>query len=402
MSDLGLIALITAAALIGPALSFLSTGKVPVVVGQLLAGVILGETGFQIVDPHSDSLSLLYTLGFATLMFTVGMHVPLHDGRIRGALRGGTKATALTIVPAIAAGYGAHLVGGGPSLLYAVLILSSSAAVALPVLEESGLEGVGVLTLIAWITLADIVATVAVPLVSDPTRAGGAALGALAVIALVGAVFAIANFLRRFAVIDRIRDEGKARSWAIDLRVAVVILISLSYFAQQVGASVLVAGFGTGLVVGALGGPKRLSTEVLGLGQGFLVPMFFVLLGAKLNLRELNDRDAVALAVALASATVAVHALVGAASRIGPGLGLIATAQMGVPAAAIALGLPAGALDQGQASAIFCAALVSIGACSLGAGLEGARIGSGSGKKRSGKSRSDKRPHKDKGKDHPN
>jgi hypothetical protein len=50
-------------------------------------------------------------------------------------------------------------------------------------------------------------------------------------------------------------------------------------------------------------------------------------------------------------------------------VGLLATAQVGVPAAVIALGLSAHALDQGQASAIFCAALVSTAASSTGAQL---------------------------------
>ena len=67
------------------------------------------------------------------------------------------------------------------------------------------------------------------------------------------------------------------------------MLVGLSLIAQKVGASLLVAGFGAGLVVGALGGPKRLSQEVLGLGQAFLVPLFFVLLGARIDLRPLTS-----------------------------------------------------------------------------------------------------------------
>ena len=325
----------------------------------------LGETGFRVLDPNRPDLALLYTLGFATLMFTVGMHVPLHDVRVRSALRRGVVAVFVAVPLALAAGYGAHAAGGGPALIYAVVLVSSSAAVALPVIEESRLRGEHVLTAIAWITIADVVATVAVPLVIQPARAGHAALGALIVAALVALVFVVAHRARRAPFIHRLRKEGKHREWAIDLRFALVVLVSLSWVAQKVGASVLVAGFGTGLVVGAIGGPKRLSKEVLGLGQGFLVPLFFVLLGAKLNLRALSDT--VGLALVLAGCTVAVHVVVSWVIRAPAAVGLLASAQMGVPAAAIALGLPAGALDQGQASAIFCASLVSIGVCVVGA-----------------------------------
>ena len=371
--DLGLIALIFFAALLGPALSLLTHGAVPAVVGQLLAGVILGKTALRIVDPGKSDLALLYQLGFATLMFAVGMQVPLHDRRLRPALRSGAIAVALAVPLALATGLATHMVGGGPALIYAVVLVSSSAAVALPIIEETGLEGPTILTAMAWITIADVLATLAIPLAIDPSRADHAALGVLVVAALVLLVFAAADRLRRLDAVQRMRKEGKRRGWAIDLRFAVLALVTLAFVAQEVGASILVAGFGTGLVVGAIGGPKRLSREVLGLGQGFLIPLFFVLLGAKLNLRELGSDDAVALALLLAAGTIAVHLLVSVAIRLPRATGLLASAQMGVPAAVIALGLPEHTLNQGQASAIFCAALVTIAACATGSAILGRR-----------------------------
>jgi Kef-type K+ transport system membrane component KefB len=367
--DLGLIALISAAALLGPALSLATRGAVPAVVGQLLAGVILGKTALRIVDPDKSDLALLYDLGFATLMFTVGMHVPLQDRRLRKALGSGAMAVAVAAPLSLAAGLGAHLAGGGPALIYAVVIVSSSAAVALPVIDESGLSGGPILSAIAWITIADILATLAIPLVITPSRAAHAALGVLIVAALVALVFLAARRLRHLPLVKRIRKEGERRLWAIDLRFAVIVLVSLSFVAQEVGASLLVAGFGTGLVVAAIGGPRRLSQEVLGLGQGFLVPLFFVLLGAKLNLRSLGHEGAAILAVLLATGAIATHVLVSVLIRAPRAIGLLASAQMGVPAAVIALGLPAHAINQGQASAIFCAALVSIGACAAGSAI---------------------------------
>jgi Kef-type K+ transport system membrane component KefB len=368
--DLGLIALIFTAALLGPALSLLTRGAVPVVVGQLLAGVVLGKTGFRIVDPGKSDLSLLYSLGFLTLMFGVGMQVPLHDRRVRSALGSGALACAVAVPLALASGLAAHLVGGGPALIYAVVMVSSSAAVALPVIEESGLTGPAVLGAMAWITIADILATIAIPLVIDPAHAANAALGALIVATLVVLVFLVAKRLSELPQVKHIRIEGKRRHWAIDLRLAVIVLVTLAFVAQKVGTSLLVAGFGTGLVVAAIGGPKRLSQEVLGLGGGFLVPLFFVLLGCKLDLRALtSSHGAILLAAVLSGLAIIVHVLAGVAIRAPKAVGLLATAQMGVPAAVIALGLPAHAINQGQASAIFCASLVSIGACAVGAAI---------------------------------
>jgi Kef-type K+ transport system membrane component KefB len=368
--DLGLLALICAAALLGPALSLLSRGALPAVVGQLLAGVLLGQTLFGLVDPARPGLALLYDVGFATLMFTVGMHIPLRDDRLRAALGAGARATLVAIPLALLAGALCHLAGTGPALVYAVVIVSSSAAVALPVIQENRLEGPQIMAAMAWITIADVVATLAIPLALTPSRALHAAGGALIVAACVAALAFAASRVRGSPLVAHIRHESKKRGWAIDLRVALVALVGLSYLALQVGASLLVAGFGVGLVVGWIGGPKRLSHEVLGLGQGFFVPVFFVLLGAHLDLRALgHDGRAVLLALLLAVGTAAVHLVTSRILRTPPAIGLLASAQIGVPAAVIALGLPSGAIDQGQASAIFCAALVSIGMCAAGAAI---------------------------------
>jgi Kef-type K+ transport system membrane component KefB len=368
--DLGLLALIFAAALLGPALTLATRGALPAVVGELVAGVILGRTALKIIDPAKGDFALLYDLGFLTLMFTVGMNVPLHDQRIRGAIGNGAVAAAAVVPLALAGGLVAHLAGGGPALVYAVVIGSSSAAIALPVIDETHLTGSAVLTAMAWITIADIVSTLAIPLAIDPSRTAHSALGALIVAALVALVFLVVHRLRRATWVKSLRREGKRRGWAIDLRLALIVLVSLAYVAEKVGASLLVAGFGIGLVVAGTGGPKRLSNEVLGLGQAFLVPLFFVLLGARLDLRALtSSHRAVVLAVALAVLAIVVHVAVSALIRAPRAVGLLATAQIGVPAAVISLGLAAHAITDAQAAAIFCAALVSIAATATGAAI---------------------------------
>jgi Kef-type K+ transport system membrane component KefB len=81
----------------------------------------------------------------------------------------------------------------------------------------------------------------------------------------------------------------------------------------------MIAGFAAGLVVAVEGGPHRLSDQVSGVANGFLVPVFFVVLGASLNARALVNGS--------------------------------------------------GVLNPGQGAAIIVAALASLAACAVGAGL---------------------------------
>lgn len=364
----GTLALICACGLAGPLLAAGTRGTVPAVVGEILAGVIIGKTGFDVLETADATLSFLSNLGFAMLMFAVGMNVPLRDARLRASLGAGAVAAAATGALAIGAGLLAAHIGSGQAAIYAVILGSSSAAVALPIIQERGLTGGTVLTVIAWTTIADILATIAIPFVLAPSRIAHTAGGTLLVAACVLATFTVAARLRRLDAVKALRKLSKRRRWALDLRLALLILVGLCWIAQEVGASLLIAGFGTGLVVAAIGGPKRLSTEVLGIGQGFFIPLFFVVLGAKLDLSALvTTPSIVRLALALAVLNVLVHVLASRLTRQGSAAGMVACAELGVPAAVIALGLPAHAITPAQAAAIFAASLVSIGVCSVGA-----------------------------------
>jgi Kef-type K+ transport system membrane component KefB len=136
---------------------------------------VLGQTAINVVHPSDAPLTLLYDVGFATLMFTVGMHVPLHDQRLRGAMGKGARAVLVALPLSLGAGLLCHLAGSGPALTYGVVIVSSSAAVALPIIDETGLEGQSILAATAWITIADIGATLAIPLALAPRHAAHAA-----------------------------------------------------------------------------------------------------------------------------------------------------------------------------------------------------------------------------------
>jgi Kef-type K+ transport system membrane component KefB len=365
----GTLALIGLCGFAGPLLGTAWRGAVPVVVGELLAGIFLGKTGINAIDPGNPTLSFMAEIGFAMLMFAVGMNVPLRDPGIRSSL--GKGATSALFVAVIAVGGGlllARIDGGRHAAVYAVLIASGSAAVVLPILQERRLAGPVALAVMAQVTVADIGAMVAVPLVLAPGETGRILAGSAIVAGCVIAALFATRHLRLRADVQALRRLGKRRNWAVDLRLALILLFGLAWLTERSGASLLIAGFGAGLMVAAIGGPKRLSNEVLGIAGGFFIPLFFVVLGARLDLRGLfSDPSLIELAGALAALNVGVHLLAAKLSRQPPAAGLVASAQLGVPSAIVALGLPEHVLSASQGAAIMLAALLSILACSVGA-----------------------------------
>ncbi len=78
--SLGTLAWIGLCGLCGPLLSAGAGGAVPVVVGEISAGVIIGRTAFHAIDTANPTLSFLSDIGFAMLMLSAGMNVPWARG----------------------------------------------------------------------------------------------------------------------------------------------------------------------------------------------------------------------------------------------------------------------------------------------------------------------------------
>ena len=367
----GILALIVLAGLAGPALAVGRPALVSVVVGELTAGVVIGRSGFGWLHPDEPTVAFLGQVGFAMLMFSAGLRVPLRQSGLSLGLRRGALAALIAAGLAIPAGIGAAAVtSGGHPGIYALLLASGSAAILLPVLEERRLlDDERALTLMAQVALADIAAIVALPLVLQPGKAARAALGAFLVALCILALLALARLLRDHGWVQRTRHMSKKRGWALDLRVSLLILFGLVWIAQRSGTGVLVASFGVGLMVSAIGGPKRLFRQEAGIGAGFFIPLFFVVLGSRIDLRALGQHPSlIGLALVLIAANILVH--IGAAWLTGQptASGLAATAQLGVPAAVVTIGLELHVLQSGQGAAILAAALASLGLCSWGAG----------------------------------
>ncbi len=378
----GILLAIVLAGLGGPLLGLSERRFVPVVIGEIAAGVLVGKTGLEIVDPGEPTVAFLGEVGFAMLMLTVGMHLPLRDPRLAASLRGGAVLAAIVGVLAAPAGFAAAAIAGtSHAAVYAVVLASGSAAVLLPALQETKAEGPDVLTVMAQVTIADVVTILSVPIVLQPQRTLHVLIGSVLVAVAVAALYGVGRLLEDHRWVDHVRRMSKRRHWALDLRLSLLVLFLLAWIAQKSGTSVLIAGFGAGVTVALIGGPKRLSTQMRGVADGFFIPLYFVVLGATLDLSGLvSDPAMIALTGALAALNVAIHLTAVAIVRRPLSAGLTATAQLGVPAAVASLGLSEGVLSGPVATAIVAAAVVSLGVCTAGVErlLDGERASSAS------------------------
>jgi Kef-type K+ transport system membrane component KefB len=367
------LALLAAVGLTGPIVAWLSRSRIPVIIGELAAGLVIGRTGFGIVDDANPTFQLFANIGFGLVMFIVGTHVPIRDPELRSAVpRALARAVLVGAVGAVIGVALAAAFGTRHAALYAVLMGSSSAALALPVIDSLKLQGPQVLSVTVQIAIADAAGIVLLPLVIDLPRAPTAALGALAIAGCAAVFFIVLRAIDRKGWRQRAHDYSKQHQFALELRTNLLVLFALSALAIRTHVSIMLAGFAVGLVIASIGEPRRLARQLFGIAEGFFSPLFFVWLGASLEVRELGTHPKlILLGIGLGLGAVLAHC---AGRLLGQPvvLAVLSAAQLGVPVAAATIGTQEHLLVAGEASALMLGALLTI-TCTSIAGAWAAR-----------------------------
>jgi Kef-type K+ transport system membrane component KefB len=366
--NFGTLFLIVIAGLLGPTLSGFKRFAFPVVMGEICAGIVIGVSGFHLIDPADPMLQFLSSIGFAMLMFLVGTRLPLKNPNLRSVLRHSITATAVAFgVAALFAIVLSKLTSVHSIPMLTLLLACSSSAVVMPMVNERRLEGRVVLLTTTWVIVADITTVVALPMAMYPSKLSGILIGCVLVTGMAVACLMALKMFRLSEYGTHIRQLSKERGWALDLRLSIAILFALTWTALKFGASVLVAGFAAGAVVSAISHPRRFQKQLIGLAEGFFVPLFFVSLGARLDFTAMfQSWHFLLLAGSIVVASVVVHSIVAKAVSLPWASGLMASSQQGLPVALVSLALSEGLLKPGEGAAIIAAAMVLLAVASIG------------------------------------
>jgi len=347
--------------------------RIPAVVLEIVAGIVVGPHGLGLIEVDLP-LQIVSLLGLGFLLFLAGLEIDVH--RLRGkVLRLAVLGYVVTLVLGGAAGVGFSAAGWVHSaLLLAVTLSATSLGLVVPVLKDAGkAEGeVGQFT-IAAASVADFAAVLVLSLVFS-TEGGSAGerlvmVGLFALLVVVtGIVVATAGRSQRIgSVLLRLQDTTAE----IRVRAAVVLLVAFVALAEQFGLETILGAFLAGAVVGLVdrdaSSHPRFRIKLEALGYGFLIPVFFVTSGLRLDLRGLVDDPAALARVPLfllallvirgAPALLAMRTLGG---RSTVAAGLLQATSLPFIVTATQIGVVTGLMAPITAAALVCAGLLSV------------------------------------------
>jgi Kef-type K+ transport system membrane component KefB len=277
---------------------------VPIVVYEILAGMILGSSGFNLIEP-SHILTFLAEFGFVFLMFLSGLELDLRLLRpTRPAREGKNKWTqalplgVLIFLGTLVIAFAASALFGPPGttnnpILLGLILSTTSLGVVVPVLKERDLTGTrfGQYILVAA-SIADFATLLLLTIVIAVLRRG-LTLDLLLIPSLLLIFMMVARFsLRasRGSRLQQVLDSLSSATSQIRVRGAFALMVTWVVLAEAFGVEVILGAFLAGAIAGLISGEDPVSRDKLdAIGYGFFIPIFFIMVGVQFNLQAVFE-----------------------------------------------------------------------------------------------------------------
>lgn len=335
----------------------------PAVLGELAAGVVLGGSVIGCVDPQNEVLHLLAELGVVILLFEIGLETDL-----RKLLEIGGSATVVAIVGVtlpFALGYIAcRLLGLGDlaSIVAGATLTATSVGVTARVLSElQRLQDAEGQIILGAAIIDDVIGLVILAVVAGLTA--GQAVTAIVILKTTAIAF---GFLAGTLLIGRYVVPGLARLLAradlpgTPVTFALVLAFGIAWLASAAGSAMIIGAFAAGLLLRDTPQVREIERGVTSLGY-FFVPLFFVAVGAAVDVRLFNPFNPANQQTLLVGSVLIVAAVLGKflagytpfwfkGNKSVIGAGMIPRGEVGLIFAQ--MGLASGVLDRGLFSAV--------------------------------------------------
>lgn len=278
--------------------------KQPALVGELLAGIILGPTLFGFVKPN-ESLELLSTIAIFFVMLLIGLEMDLRE--IRKAGKSAFVISVIALIIPFFAGYAISIFFGLStiqSLFIALLLSITSVPVSAIILIELGLLKTKIgTTIMSAAVIDDIISLVILAVILQLHATEGTAFNfgdlGISTLQITGYLVGIAFLAYAIHKINRWFPHrlesffARTKTREGIFGILIIVAIALSITAQYAGLHFIIGTFFAGLIFSdKLLGKKEADHAygiVSGITFGFFAPLFFAIIGMKFSGQSMEN-----------------------------------------------------------------------------------------------------------------
>jgi CPA2 family monovalent cation:H+ antiporter-2 len=305
MARLSFFIVILAALLIPIMMARFKISGVPTAVAEIVMGIILGKSGFNFIQP-TEALTGLASIGVIILMFLSGMEINFDLFKRKPDAQPADEHSPVqlamlaflgTVVNAIILAFILKYLGLFPDVFLATILFCTIAlGVVIATLKEKEIlsRPMGQ-TILLTAVLGEVVPMFALTIYASVNGNNGGRIW-LIVLLFLAAIFLLRRFKQPYIWFNKVTKS----TTQLDVRLAFFLIFALVTVAETVGAENILGAFLAGMVMKLLEPSEATEDKLTSIGYGFFIPIFFIMTGARLNLRELfNNPQALALIPAL-------------------------------------------------------------------------------------------------------
>lgn len=290
MEQVSVLIVMVAALIIPIAMARLKVSTIPTAVAEIIVGIILGKSVFNIVIGN-DTLNMMSTFGVIMLMFLSGMEIDFdlfkrqpgqQDKNSPVKLAG--QSFALVIITAAILGGILHAIGLFSDIFLATIVFSTVAlGVVIATLKEKEILGRPAgQTILLTAVLGEVIPMLSLTIYAS-INGGNAGRLWLIILLFLAAIILLRRFKQPYIWFNRISKS----TTQLDIRLAFCLIFVLVTIAETVGAENILGAFLAGMVMKLLEPTEATKDKLTSIGYGFLIPFFFIMTGVRLNLRVL-------------------------------------------------------------------------------------------------------------------
>ncbi len=276
--------------------------RIPSVIIEIALGVLIGPFVLDILK-ESNYLEFLGLMGFVFLMFLSGMEVNVAkvvnsfprrkltiDRYVNNPLLVAITIYVITLILAIGSAIMLNLVVEITHVWYFALIIStSSIGIIMPIIKDRGYtqQHYGQMLIMAA-AVADILSillfTFTISIIEKGVRFEVFLIILLFVLFFV--FYRLGKLLNRLSFLKRILNMLSHASAQIRVRGALALMLLFLILSQIINAEVILGAFLAGILLSYFSDKTRssLMMKLDGMGHGFFIPIFFILVGSKIDL----------------------------------------------------------------------------------------------------------------------
>ena len=339
--------------------------RVPAVIGEIIAGILIGPSVFGLVNT-GDMLFFLAELGVILLLIQVGLETDIVELKTVG--RASILVAIIGVVLPMALGFGASSLLGesiNTSLFVGAALTATSIGITARVFGDlRALATVEARTVLGAAVVDDVLGLIILTVVTRIVEQGSVGIGTIASTIGLAVGFLAVTSTVGFTIFPQLfaRIAKGARSTSTVSVVAIGIALGFSVLADKAHLAPIIGAFVAGLALRRIATHERVERDVSSLAQIF-VPIFFLNIGISTNIRAMADARVIGVALIL-SAVAIISKIAAASGAIGSrgdkltiGFGMLPRGEVGLIFASI--GLSVGALSEELYGSVLVVVLVT-------------------------------------------